>query len=294
MDYGQMLRRAWDIIWEHKYLILLGVIVALTGTGTASSGINFQFDGRGFDGRFPRVPDMPQWPDLPRQWGIPTAAGILVLVLIVVAIIFGLVLWVISTLAQGGLIASVDTIAAGGSSSFGAAFRAGWQKGWRLVGIGIIPAIPALLLLVSGLALGLMFGLAGPGPRANVALGGGIALIFLALACVLIPLAVALGLLHTFAIRACMLEDLGVLAAYRRGWQVLIANIGEAIVLALIQLGIGIAIGLLSAFPGVFLALCCLLWPILLLLRGAIAAYFSTLWTLAWRAWTISPPPAVA
>lgn len=28
-----------------------------------------------------------------------------------------------------------------------------------------------------------------------------------------------------------------------------------------------------------------LLWPVLLLVNGAIAAYFSTLWTLAWRAW---------
>ncbi len=29
MDYGRLLRRAWDIIWAHKFLILLGVLVAL-------------------------------------------------------------------------------------------------------------------------------------------------------------------------------------------------------------------------------------------------------------------------
>lgn len=28
------------------------------------------------------------------------------------------------------------------------------------------------------------------------------------------------------------------------------------------------------------------MWPLLLLIQGAIAAYFSTVWTLAWREWT--------
>jgi len=36
----------------------------------------------------------------------------------------------------------------------------------------------------------------------------------------------------------------------------------------------------------VVMALCCVLWPVLLLVQGAIASYFSTLWTLAWREWT--------
>jgi hypothetical protein len=30
----------------------------------------------------------------------------------------------------------------------------------------------------------------------------------------------------------------------------------------------------------------CLLWPLMLLVEGAITAYFSTVWTLAWREWT--------
>jgi hypothetical protein len=51
--------------------------------------------------------------------------------------------------------------------------------------------------------------------------------------------------------------------------------------LFLIQLGIGIALGLVLLLP----ALCCLLWPLLLLVQGTSAAYFSTMWTLAWREW---------
>ena len=38
--------------------------------------------------------------------------------------------------------------------------------------------------------------------------------------------------------------------------------------------------------PSIVIALCCLLWPLFLLIQGATAAYFSTLWTLTWREWT--------
>ena len=292
MDYGQILRRTWDLIWEHKFLILLGVIIALTSTGVATSGVNFRIGDGWFDRPVPRVPDIPQWPDLPRQWGIPTAVSLLVLVLIVIAFVIGLVLRAISFLAQGSLVGAVDTVASGGTSSFGEAVQAGWQKGWRLVAIGFIPAIPVALLVAGGLAIAVVFlVVTAPGPPPNIRLAGLAALLFLVPAGILILIAVMLEVLRAFATRACMIEDLGVFASYRRGWQVLIANLAEAVVLALIHLGISILIGLLSAFPGVFLALCCLLWPILLLLRGAIAAYFSTLWTLAWRGWTISPRP---
>jgi hypothetical protein len=38
--------------------------------------------------------------------------------------------------------------------------------------------------------------------------------------------------------------------------------------------------------PGLILVLCCVLWPLLLLIQGTKVAYFSTMWTLAWREWT--------
>ena len=39
MAYGELLSRAWDIVWKHKFLILLGVLVAVgSGGGQASTG----------------------------------------------------------------------------------------------------------------------------------------------------------------------------------------------------------------------------------------------------------------
>jgi hypothetical protein len=52
--------------------------------------------------------------------------------------------------------------------------------------------------------------------------------------------------------------------------------------LLLIQVGIGILVVLCLLLP----ALCCIFWPLWLLVQGTAAAFFSTLWTLAWRQWT--------
>jgi hypothetical protein len=83
-----------------------------------------------------------------------------------------------------------------------------------------------------------------------------------------------------------MLEGQGVFAAYKRGFEVLVDNIGAALLLFLIQVAIGIALGLILLLP----ALCCLLWPLLLLVQGVAAAFFSTMWTLAWKRWVGTAP----
>lgn len=297
MDYGELLRRAWDIIWDHKFLIILGVLVALTSSGSGTPNTGLQFNGgdfemprdmpRNFRG-FPELPDMPRFRG-PEDWGIPIAAGILGVILVGAAIVIGLALWVLSTLARGGLIAGVNAAAAGGAPSFSQAFGAAWGKGWRLLGIGVLPAIPGLVLFIGGLGLtGILAAASQLLDIRGFGFARNLALIFVPILCVAAPVALVLNLLRNFANRACMLEDIGVFAAYKRGWEVLIANIGPALVLFVIQIGIGIALGLLMAIPGLLMALCCILWPVLLVIEGAIAAYFSTVWTLAWREWTVA------
>jgi hypothetical protein len=99
-----------------------------------------------------------------------------------------------------------------------------------------------------------------------------------------------LSILRNFAERACILEDLGVIDSYRRGTSVLMANLGEAIILIVLQIAIFIVLGILLFLPGLVLVLCCFLWPLLLVVKGAVEAFLSALWTLAWRTWTGEPP----
>jgi hypothetical protein len=205
------------------------------------------------------------------------------LVLVGIALTLALAVWVVSTLARGALIAGASAVDAGSVTNFGDAFGIAWRKVWTLLGIGIFPAIPGVILLVGALvAAGIYVG----APPAVDGLGRFVGpryvwVIVAVLGCVALPFAFVLNLLRTFANRACMLEGTGVFAAYGRGFRVLVDNLGSAVLLFLIQAGIGIALGLGLLVP----ALCCLVWPLLLLVQGTAAAYFSTMWTLAWRRW---------
>jgi hypothetical protein len=190
------------------------------------------------------------------------------------------------------LIASVDTIESGEKSSFRKSWSAGWHRAWTLLGIGLLPSVPGVVLFVVGLlalgAYGGIFALFGD-EFADIAGAAGLGISIVALACIVVPIVLVLSILRNFAERACMLENLGVIDSYRRGTKVLMANIGEAIILFLLQIAIFIGLGILLFLPGLLLALCCFLWPLLLVVQGAITAFISSLWTLAWRTWTGEP-----
>lgn len=286
MEYGKIISRSASIVWQNKFLMVLGILAAIgSGLFTGSGG------GGGDGGNV----DTGLWdPGQFSEYGDEIAAFAAGAVLVVIALacvglLIGIVLWIVSTVARGGLIASVDSIEDGEKSSFRLAWSAGWSKVWTLLGISLLPAIPALIMFVLGLmgmaAYGGVFALFGDEFAESAGLAG-LGTLFAVLACILMPIMLALMIVRNFAERACMLEDQGVIDAYRRGANVLMENIGEAILLILLQIAIFIVLGLILFLPGLLLLLCCCLWPLLLLLQGAIEAFVSSVWTLAWRTWT--------
>jgi len=284
MDYGKLISRAVNAVWDNKFLIVLGILVALGGGG-GSGGVSYNFGGGDFDfgqGAQPQMPpDFPQIPELPPEAGVALGgAAVLLVLLFCVALIVGLVLFVVSTVARGGLIAGVNDGEEGVPTSLGQAWSAGWQRVWTLLGIAILPAIPSAILAFIALILGL--GVAALSQAMGVQMGA-LLVVLVPLACVLIPVALVLTLLRTFANRAAMLEGLGVMASYGRGWSILLENVGSAIILFLIQILAGIFVSLLL-LPGALLL--CLFWPLAFILQGALSAVFSAMWTLAWREWT--------
>lgn len=279
-------------------MILLGVLVALgsAGGGGASTGSNFVFNQPGRDpGDVPQFWRVPEIPGLPGPRVMPAVAA-WVIVAVVFFLLLAVAIWVVSTVAKGGLIAGVSAVDEGRASSFGRAWNAGWRKGWRLLGIAVVPAVPAFVLVVVGLLVGLAYGgfAAYAGRDMMGVPNAGLAVVVGALACVLVPLAAILGLLATFANRACVLEDLGVFASYGRGLSVLMDNLGPALILFLIQIAISVGIGIVGFLPGILATVCCVVWPVVILVQGAISAYFSALWTLAWRGWTGMSQPGGA
>jgi hypothetical protein len=284
MDYGKLFTKAWDIIWKNKFLILLGVLIVLGGSGS----------GNGSQGQYLFTDDNFRWEDIPQfefnqpfqDWQPPLFAIGGVAIIVVVLVLIGLAFWVVGQIARGGLIFGVNEIEKGNQANFSNAFQAGWNKGWRLIGIGLIPAIPGLFLLVAGGATFFAFGGFAALTQGNYNLiAPGVFVPLFVLACVLIPISIILTLLRTFANRACMLEDQGVFNAYKRGFEVLGDNLGPAVLLYIIQIAVSLVFGMMMILPGILIALCCFLWPLFILIEAAFITYYSTLWTLAWNEW---------
>lgn len=287
MDYGKLFSRAWDLIWKHKFLIVLGILVALGGAGGGSGGTSGFSGGEG-DFNVRNLPRFDFNFSAPlRNLDLPAFAVGGILILVVLAVMIGLVVWVVGLISRGGLIYGANAVSTGQEATFMESLRAGWGKGWRLVGIGLVPAIPVLLLMVSAFfSAGFYISgrtIAREGQFFNLP---GFVIPVIAVTCLLVLLALLLSLLRTFANRACMLEDRGVIDSYRRGFEVLGDHFGQVLVLFLLQIVISLGIWFVLLLPSILIALCCFLWPLLIVIQGTFAAFYSTLWTLAWNQWT--------
>jgi hypothetical protein len=284
MDYGNLFTRAWNLLWKNAYLILLGVLVVF-GRGNSSGASQSQYLFQG--GEMP-------WRDMqPYDFGrhfwngdFPEfAIGGLFLLVIIAFLLISLVFWVLGLIARGGLISAVDDLERGKPAGFVSAFQAGWSKAWNLLGIGLVPAIPGLILLVIMISVMVFSGLRNyPGMEMGWQ-GVRTFAPVLFLVCLFVPIMLVFSALQTFANRSCMLEDTGVIASYRRGLEVLGDNLGSAVILYIIQVVISLTLGVVFLIPSIVAAVCCLLWPLWILIQACFVAFYSILWTLAWREW---------
>lgn len=290
MDYGNLLARAWQITWRNKILWLFGI---LAGGGISFNG-NFGGGGRSNN-------QGPLPPDIQSQLGRGEVLAV-VLVVACIVIVIALALFVLSIIMRGGLIGGIRLADDNGRVTFGEAWAVGMRYFGRMLGI-------VLLLVLPGLLVAFVFAFAG-------ALTGGLAFIcLLPLLCLLIPAFIVLGIIAHFAQFAVVLEDLGVTAAFRRGWEILKANLGNIIVLGLILIVIDFIAGLVLVAPffaiviptlfisaaaganqpntGVLAiaALACLCYlPIAIVAAGIVHAWTTSVWTLAYRKFIGSAP----
>lgn len=240
MDYIGWIQRGWQITWNNKYLWVLGFLAALTG-GTSAS--NFRTSGDDFGSAAGVSPEM-----------VGTIAAGLTLAACV-GFIIGILIWLVSLAAKGGLIGSVARLERGAPvDGFGQAFRIGWHKVWRLAALtivlfGIIILLVlglVLIFVLSGGALAAVFGTGGADESALFAGLGILGLCLLALLCLLIPLGIFLSLIYPFAMRGAVLRDMSVGDSIRHGYQVLRDNLGIILLLSLAFLILNIVVGLIT------------------------------------------------
>lgn len=240
MDVGKTLSRAWEITWRWKLLWILGFLAAL-GQGGSWSNTGYRFSGQDFQAG--NVPD----------FNLPPAAGGLIVGLVCLGIIIAVALWVISVIARGGLIAGVAQIEDEGNTSFGRAWAVGQSRFWTLFGIGVLAALPVLVVAVTmviGVLLfagGTAFVTSQGGDQGGIfALIGGLLACLCPSICLLVILNVVLAQIRIYAERAAILEGLGWIDAFGRGWRVLRDNLGPTVLLWLVFLLLGLVIGAIA------------------------------------------------
>lgn len=298
MDYGKILTRAWQITWRWKVLWIFGFLASLGsggGGGGGSSGVN---NGSRGAGNFPNFDISPQM-------------GGLIIGLVCLALIIGLILWVLSIIGRGALIAGVQQVEDEGQTSFGSAWRVGLSRFWTIFGIGFLAALPILIIVLVLIGVGIAVAVGAGYNFTNDVPERALGVILPALACLIplacvtVVLAVVLAQIQLYAERAAILEGHGWLEAFKRGWQVLKTHLGPTIIFWLIFLLIGgvlaaIVVGgiLALALPAMALfgnnnpnalavvTMCggALVGFVILAVVGAIVQTFtSTTWTLVYR-----------
>jgi hypothetical protein len=177
--------------------------------------------------------------------------------------------------------------------------------------LGVLATIPLILLVLAGIAF-MFLGIAGGIGLLDSQEAAGIStIVTFALVCgclsccVLVPLLVVLEQIRVYGERGAILEDLGWIEAFKRGWQVFKDNLGPTIILWIIFFGIGIVIFIISLvlmivmfaplliFLGIsdfgtasiVSMICAGLVAIVLfaIIRSVVTAFTSATWTLAFR-----------
>lgn len=308
-DFGEVLTRAWQIIWKHKVLWIFGILASCGrgGGGGNGGGGNSGYDASG------------QPPNLPPQalrWFQTIEDNLTTILIIAVALIC--ILWIVtiflSVIGKVGLIRGTFQADNGAERLiFGQLFSESIPYFWRMFGLSLILSLPVLILVVGMIGI-LGFGMVAAGNNSETAALSflGMAPILIGCFCLLIPVMFVLGMIFRQAENAIVLEEMGVLPSISRGWEIFRANLGPIILMAIILAVIRFVTGLVIAiplfvvvFPAMLafvagegqnltplylMGLCfCLYIPVALVLQGIITAYTESAWTLTYMRLTQKP-----
>lgn len=311
-NFGEVLTRAWQIVWKHKVLWIFGI---LASCGRGGGGGNGGGGNSGFETQGPG-PDIDIPPQLERfvEWVGNNVATFIVLIVTLTCVI-ALISIFLGTIGRIGLIRGTAE-AEGGSDNliFGQLFSESTPYFWRVFGLTLIASLPSLVLVLAAITAVVVFTLAWiEGDSSNVGLAfAGMLPILIGCICLLIPVGWVISLIVHQSERSIVLEDSPVLPSLSRGWNIFRNNLGPIIVMAIILAVITLVVGFVIAIPilivvvptfmafaagngenwnPLLLALICvcLYIPVSWLLNGVAIAYAESAWTLTYMRLTRKP-----
>jgi hypothetical protein len=277
MGYGAIIKRAWKITWRYRALWVLGLFAGVAGSSGGGGGGNYNFNSLGSNSGSKSNPFS----------GVDGAAFVRalerLLPLIIVAtlglVIIGIVWWILSVAARGGLVFAVNEIEEGRPMKLGPAWNAGFARFWSIFGLSLLLALPILVLVLVMMLLifvpVLLPLVRGSQPGAAVlAPICGTLVIGVPL---LLVLSIVLGLLRELALRYVMLSGHGAFAAIGESWRAFRGRFKDTSLMWLISLGLNLAAGFALAIPLVILTLLVVIPAVIAGIAGQWAAFAAVL-----------------
>jgi hypothetical protein len=309
-NFGEVLSRAWQIIWKHRVLWIFGI---LASCGQGGTRFNSGSGGGGGNGGGTGPTNLP--PQLERFFEtISQNATTFIVLLVAIVCVFWILAIFLSTIGRIGLIRGASQVETGTEHLiFGQLFSESMPYFWRIFGLSLIVGLP-FLILIGGLAAALIvFGVSLSQGNDTSAIGFlGILPLLIGCICLLIPIGFVIGMIVHQAERVIVLEDSPVLPAISRGWDIFRNNLAPVIVMAIILAVIALVAGFIIAIPVfivvvpaviafaagnaenwtpmIFAGVCiCLYIPVSLLLNGILISYTESAWTLTYMRLTRKP-----
>jgi hypothetical protein len=264
INIEKILKRSWLILWNYRILWVFGFLLALTtGGGGGSSGSSrsqtTQNNPGGFSGVLPE--NTPEWIRELSGWFVKNVEPLFThpeqhigtfltigLIIFLIVLVFSLLTALVRYPTETAVIRMVNEYENSGSK---VGFRQGWKLGWtrlafRLWLIDLVLSIPALVFMLLIVATGLIIAFSVSSAFKLVSVIGVVAAIgigFLSIF-ILVVVAVFLGVLRNFFVRAAALDGKGVVESLQSGWAMFKRNWKSAGVMWLVMVGIGIGYGI--------------------------------------------------
>ena len=141
-NFGEVLTRAWQIVWKHKILWVFGILASCgQGSGNFNSNSNIRNDSSNFN----PPPQMLEW----ARWIENNVAAFIAILVAVVCIIL-IITTFLSTIGRIGLIRGAAQ-AEGGAENlvFGQLFSESMPYFWRSFGLGLLVGLPILVVVMA-------------------------------------------------------------------------------------------------------------------------------------------------
>lgn len=322
MDFGEVLIKAWKIVWKFKILWIFGMFA---GCGMSRGG-SFNSGGSGFNfgsdlpGSTPNLP--PGFEDnLLKFMNFIETPAVIIGFIILILVIFSIVAF-FTIMGKVGLVkGALDADAGAEHLGFGELWKSGLHYFWRFLGLSLLIGSPVILIYLVLLVAGMLILFAYiTGSQSNLVNPAFLALMaFLCIfSCMIFLFAIVVSFLSPQAERAIVIENEGVFSGIRRGWNVLTKNLGPILIVWIILVAISLAAGILislpllivvlpavvafafsmaaggsnlSFTPLIIAGLCTVAYiPVSLVANGMLNAYVESVWTLTYLRLTQTKP----